>query len=171
VTARWSPEDLANQIARNPSLRLSRQNSPSSKPIPPTATNHPSEGVSPAGTSKAAKSRTRKLALAMSEDDLQTSVIDLARLYGYKVAHFRSVKVTKKDGSTYWQTPVQGEVGFPDLILLRDGRGLAWELKSQRGQPTPAQTQWLSAFKLAGFDARIIRPSDWLSGEIEHLLR
>jgi hypothetical protein len=114
----------------------------------------------------------KTLAAAMSEDELQTSVIKHAHFYGYRVAHFRSVRVTRKDGSTFWQTPVQADgEGFPDLILLKDGqRGLAWELKSEDGPVAKAQTNWLTAFKLAGFDARVVRPSDWLSGLVDSLL-
>ena len=99
---------------------------------------------------------------SVTEDDLLRAVLDLARIKGWRCAHFRSVKTQRPDGSTRWLTPVQGDgVGFPDLILLRGDRGIAWELKSDVGQGTDEQAEWLTAFKAAGLEARFVRPKDW----------
>jgi hypothetical protein len=84
--------------------------------------------------------------------------------------------------------------GFPDLVLVRDGRLVFAELKREKPtpcspsmhvklDPTPAQQQWLD--ELAGFAVRanmlpardgmptvwvaLWRPSDW--PEIERVLR
>jgi hypothetical protein len=54
------------------------------------------------------------------------------------------------------------EAGFPDIIALRDGRGLALECKSQHGHVRASQRSWVLAFDaVPGFDAAIVRPSDW----------
>jgi hypothetical protein len=45
--------------------------------------------------------------------------------------------------------------GVSDLILLRDGRAFALELKTARGRPTAAQMQFLSEFRAAGGEASI----------------
>lgn len=73
----------------------------------------------------------------MSENDLQTVVIQTAQLYGWKVCHFRPAKTDKG-----WRTPIEGDKGFPDLVLARDGEVLMPELKSQRGRLTIDQEEW-----------------------------
>ena len=98
----------------------------------------------------------------MTENDLLTSVLHLAKVTGWRTAHFRSVRTQRPDGSTRWLTPVQGDgVGFPDLILLRGDRGIAWELKSETGRVREEQMAWADAFRAAGFTAGIHKPSDW----------
>lgn len=109
------------------------------------------------------------LADAMTEADLQHNVIDLARRLGYLVHHCRPAQ-TRSGG---WATPIQGDAGFPDLILTATGRrrSVAAELKSMRGgQPTDAQRRWLDAFAAAGIPSYVWTPADWLSGEITHAL-
>ena len=54
--------------------------------------------------------------------------------------------------------------GFPDLILVRDGRMLAIEVKKQdpKSKVTPAQAQWIKALdEVDGVTAFVARPSDW----------
>ena len=47
----------------------------------------------------------------MSERELQDAVIQLARLLGWRVAHFRPAMTTRG-----WRTPVSADgAGFPDL--------------------------------------------------------
>jgi VRR-NUC domain-containing protein len=46
--------------------------------------------------------------------------------------------------------------GVSDLILLRDGRAFALELKTERGRPTAAQTQFISEFRAAGGEASVV---------------
>ena len=55
--------------------------------------------------------------------------------------------------------------GFPDLIMLHGGRGLAVELKSERGKIRDEQAEWLHAFALLpGMRSYTFRPHDYLSG-------
>ena len=89
----------------------------------------------------------------LSEEDLQTRIIDAAEAYGWRVIHHRAAKTGKG-----WRTAMQGHPGFPDLVLARDGVVLVAELKSRRGQPTDAQKLWLEAL---GDHARLWRPADW----------
>ncbi len=106
--------------------------------------------------------------IEMSEQDLLKCVLDTAKVFGWLTAHFRPAML--KNGN--WRTAVSGDgKGFPDVVLLRDNRSLAWELKSAKGKATHEQQTWLSAFKRAGWEARVIRPEDWLNGTIERLLR
>ena len=45
--------------------------------------------------------------------------------------------------------------GVSDLILLRDGRAFALELKTECGRPTTSQMQFVSEFRAAGGEASI----------------
>lgn len=94
----------------------------------------------------------------MSERQFQQQVIELARLLGYRVAHFRPA--LRQSGR--WATPVAADgAGFPDLVLVGRGRILFIELKSQRGQLTPAQKLWRDALLSANAEWYCWRPSDW----------
>lgn len=170
-----SDEDLATILSR-PGYRISRDSAPQ-KPRNPEPADCPSTVIPSPEASRAAKARTRKLAQAMSENDLQACVIDVAHHYGYKVAHFRSVRVKKKDGSTFWQTPVAADgTGWPDLVLVRAaregmGRVIFAELKTERGTVEPAQRDWLALLTLTQrVEVHCWRPTDWLNGTIERIL-
>lgn len=75
---------------------------------------------------------------AISETDFQNNVIALARMFGWRVAHFRPAKTSKG-----WRTPMQGDKGFPDLVLAKAGRVIFAELKSARGSVSKEQLAWL----------------------------
>jgi hypothetical protein len=62
----------------------------------------------------------------------------------------------------------RSEAGFPDLVLVRDGRLLFRELKTATGTLSEAQRRWIAALELAGADVRVWRPGDW--DEIEATL-
>jgi hypothetical protein len=100
--------------------------------------------------------------LTGSEAEFQARVIALARAEGWKVAHFRAVRIQRADGSTYYQTPVQADgSGWPDLFMVRDGVALAPELKTNTGRVRPEQQEWLAALRAAGIAASVWRPKDW----------
>ena len=106
----------------------------------------------------------------MKEADLQRQVIDLARLYGWRVAHFRAVRVQRANGSVHYCTPVQADgAGWPDLILCRPPRLIAAELKVGRNQLTAEQREWLKEFARCDVEICVWRPEDW--DEIERTLR
>ena len=95
-------------------------------------------------------------ALIPAEADLQRTIIEAARLHGFRVAHFRPARTEKG-----WRTPLEGDAGFPDLILALDGSVLAWELKGERGRLTAEQEAWRDALgNLAGgtIDYDLVRP-------------
>ena len=99
------------------------------------------------------------------EDIFQQQVIELAKYFGWRVAHFRSVRVMRKNGTYYYQTPVQADgAGWPDLVLAhRDkGRTIYAELKSETGKVSEAQQEWLEVLAAnPGNDVFTWRPSDW----------
>lgn len=112
----------------------------------------------------------RRLAQDEKEIPFQTKIVKFAREHGWKVHHTRPAR--KADGS--WSTPIQGDKGFPDLVLLKratDGstKAIAVELKSQRGATTPEQDEWLDLFRgIPSVHVAVWRPLD--SDEIWALL-
>jgi hypothetical protein len=97
-------------------------------------------------------------AAAMTERVLQTQVERLARLLGWMAYHT--------------EFSIRSTAGFPDLVLVHPVHGLVFlELKSERGRTTPAQEEWLEALAVAGVYARVIRPTDLISGVVEQILK
>lgn len=90
----------------------------------------------------------------MTERDWQHQVIDLAKLFGWRVYHPFLSK---------WS-----ERGFPDLTLVRE-RLIFVELKREDGRLSPHQEEWLDALKAAGVECYVWRPSDF--GEAQETLR
>lgn len=91
------------------------------------------------------------------ERDFQKCVLDLAKLYGWRRMHTRPARCRVR-GKDTWRTPIEGDDGFPDLVLARDGVVICAELKSETGKPSQAQLDWLAAL---GGVSRLWRPSDW----------
>lgn len=108
---------------------------------------------------------TAGLYAQISEATFTQQVIQLARVLGWRVAHFRPAMT--KGGR--WVTPMSGDVGFPDLVLIKPGRIIFAELKAEKGRLTPAQEKWLETAKAAGIQACLWRPRD--IDQIEHILR
>ena len=97
--------------------------------------------------------------IPVKEADLQDAIIDIARVLGYRVAHFRPALTDKG-----WRTPVSGDgKGFPDLELAhaQKHRTLYIECKSEKGRLSPEQNRWLMVLALAGNECYIIKPSEW----------
>jgi len=92
----------------------------------------------------------------MSEAELQSAILDLARWEGYLTFHVRDSR--KSTGP-----------GFPDLVLVhqRTGRLLFRELKTDVGKLTAGQEAWLDALRAGGHDADVWRTADWHSGRIQ----
>jgi hypothetical protein len=90
--------------------------------------------------------------LTMTEQQLTDTVVELAKFHGWKVVHFLPAKLRGK-----WRTPVQGDIGSPDLLLARRGVVLLVELKTEKGRVMPAQNEWAAAI---GAIYRLWRPSD-----------
>lgn len=88
----------------------------------------------------------------MSEDDLLTLVLDVAKTYRWKVVHYRPAKTAKG-----WRTPLQGDKGCPDVILARNGTVLLVELKAEHRYPDADQRAWLHELGEHGY---LWRPRD-----------
>lgn len=131
---------------------------------PRTAAEHPpaaeGPGRVPPGAARAA------LAKHITEDDLLSNVTHAARIHGFLVHHCRAARTA--DG---WRTPVQGNRGFPDLVLAKPGRLILAELKAQRGRLSAEQVVWRGVLDLVpAVEVYEWRPVDWLSGDIQAVL-
>ena len=93
----------------------------------------------------------------MTERELLVNVRGVAALLGWRTYHTHDSR--------------RSEAGFPDLVLVRAGRLLFRELKTETGRPTPEQLKWGEELWAARQDFAIWRPSDWLSGAIERDLQ
>ncbi len=92
----------------------------------------------------------------VTEDQWQTTLIELAQRLGWHVAHFRKAR-TKRG----WVTPVQADgKGFPDLVLVRER--VVWiETKSETGKLTLKQRDWAYWLEEAHQECYVFKPSDW----------
>lgn len=79
-----------------------------------------------------------------SEAQFQAAVLELARGFNYLCYHTHDSR--------------RSQAGFPDLILVRSGRVLAIECKSDKGKLTPEQKVWLDALSKAGIRCMVWRP-------------
>lgn len=97
---------------------------------------------------------------------LQAKVMDMARLFGWRRAHFRTAY---QPGAGKWVTPMSGETGFPDLVLLRPPRLIFAELKSDVGRLTSQQKEWITDLsQIEGIEVYVWKPKDL--DEIQRIL-
>lgn len=94
----------------------------------------------------------------MTEAQLQTGVIRLAKALGWEVYHTHDSRGSQK--------------GFPDLVLwhVEQGRILYRELKTTKGKLTAEQRTVLLALRAAGGDVDVWRPIDYLDDTVLHQL-
>lgn len=93
----------------------------------------------------------------ISEAQFQRQVLQLAKLTGWRTAHFRP----GLDRRGNWQTAVAGDgAGFPDLALVRE-RVLFVELKVNGNKLAPDQVTWRDALTQAGANWHHWTPDDW----------
>lgn len=74
------------------------------------------------------------------EYEFTKQVLKLAKLYGWRTAHFRPGMMT----NGRWITAVSGDgKGFPDLVLVRAERIIFAELKTDDGEMSVEQIDWM----------------------------
>ena len=103
------------------------------------------------------------------EADFLATIIEYAQAKDWLTAHFRHGMTSRvdKDGKTVWVTPVQGDgKGFPDLVLVRDGRLLFIEAKSEKGKPSEDQLKWYRELSKVAYSSprvgvHLWKPHDW----------
>lgn len=105
-----------------------------------------------------------------TEDALMRDLVGQAKVWRWWVQHTRSLVVMTATGPR-GMAPIQGQRGFPDLLLVRDAV-LAWELKREVGNDLDEdQRAWGTAFaalidvlgSTCPVEYRVVRPSDYES--------
>lgn len=93
--------------------------------------------------------------LQCSEAAFQDLIVQYAELRGWRWHHETDSRRSK--------------AGLPDLILVRRGRVIFAELKTERGKLRPAQRDWIADLEaVEGVETYVWRPSMW--HEIERIL-
>jgi hypothetical protein len=111
------------------------------------------------------------LAKSMSESELQANIIAMAHCLDRLVHAERRARIVRADGSVYHETPIQGDAGFFDLVLMDEHRIILAELKSETGTLSDSQKEWQRVAKLAHIKRVVCvwRPRDWVRGTIERI--
>ena len=97
-------------------------------------------------TERKAPYKTKKPQLVpQSEAAFTAAVIEAAHALGWIVHHCRPGRTAKG-----WTTPIQGDKGFPDLVMVRKHRLIFAELKGidvreRRGKLSFSQSKWILA--------------------------
>lgn len=98
---------------------------------------------------------TEKIRRSITEAQWQAHVIQIARLNGW-MAYHPPDNIPGKNGHVQKVTP-----GWPDLVLVRDGRMVVAELKTATGKTTAAQDHWLDELsRVPGVETYVWRPGD-----------
>jgi len=108
----------------------------------------------------------------VTEAGFQKTVLEMAKTFGWRVAHFRP-GLTK---SGKWRTAVAADgKGFPDLVLARPtvtnspGRLIFAELKVPPNDLTREQAHWIWLLEnVAKAEVYVWTPAQW--DEIERIL-
>lgn len=80
----------------------------------------------------------------------QDRVQQIAEGLGWAVLVIRPVRVQRKDGTVYYETPVAGSgKGFPDFLFVRE-RLVAAEVKTGKGRLSAEQKWWRDRLVAAG---------------------
>ena len=97
------------------------------------------------------------MTLPISEAEFSGQVYELAQQTGWRCHHGRP----GRSAAGRWSTPIQGDVGFPDWVMVRGDRLIFAELKTSNGQATPDQVEWLQALDRVEYvTAQLWRPHD-----------
>ena len=121
----------------------------------------------------------KKLARAMSEAELQKEVNNLLTANGWRWTHFRTAITT----AGHYVTAISGDKGFPDVVAVRPPRLVFIELKTERGQMSEDQLEWMGNLSMVnrageewtetegavvtgGIEVYLWKPMDLLDGSI-----
>ncbi len=124
----------------------------------------PRASLSPSSQKNKQRETYRHRQLTMTEQQFTNALLEWAKVYGWRRFHVRNSGVAG-------QSIVQGDKGFPDLVLVKPPRLIFAELKvgtagTLKGDPTVEQDQWLEAlgrnFNPIGYrECYLWRPEQW----------
>src|SRR6266576_1942769 len=110
----------------------------------------------------------RTLELLQTEAEFQAKIVAWAKINKWMVFH----PLPAKNSRGRWATHLLGDPGFPDLVMVRNGTVLFWEVKAEKGRMSVAQTLWETALRTCADEVssdiswtnvhhHVVRPSDW----------
>lgn len=102
-----------------------------------------------------------------SELACQVTIVEAAQWHGWRVHAERAAR--RADGE--WRTAIQGNVGFPDLVLVKGPRLLFVELKRKPNFLTEDQSIWGHRLSAAGADWRVVWVPEGVDRFIEDVLK
>ena len=85
--------------------------------------------------------------LKITEKQFESQVKDLAKTFGWLYYHT-------------WRS-IHSPAGFPDCVLVKEGRIIFAELKDEKGKVSEQQFEWLEALGKAKAEVYVFRPSDF----------
>ena len=95
----------------------------------------------------------------MTETEFTNELLKWAKAYGWHRFHARS-SGRMHNGKAI--PTVQGNSGFPDLVLLRGKRLIFAELKVGKNKPSDEQLQWIAMLdEVHGVEVHLWRPEQW----------
>ena len=98
------------------------------------------------------------MSVPISEQAFSEQVYDLAARNKWRTYHARPGQT----GGGKWATQMQGDVGFPDWVLVRGDRLIFAELKTDTGKVTDGQIEWLAVLnEVEQVTAQLWRPHDF----------
>ena len=97
------------------------------------------------------------LRVDLTEAEFLKQIMELATILGWRCVHFRPARTQKG-----WRTAMQGDPGFPDLVLAKKGKIVIAELKSEKGKLTDEQRAWLDEM----LDGLAGHPFQWDNDEL-----
>lgn len=90
----------------------------------------------------------------MLEKDIQKTIIDFLRYYGWLVIKNNTVGIYKKSTGKY--IPSQA-VGLADLTILKGGRVIMLEVKTAKGKQSDGQIEFQENWKEKGGEYYVVR--------------
>ena len=101
----------------------------------------------------------------MTEAEFKNVVISVAKRYGWLIHH----DLPAQNSRGKWATHIQGDAGFPDLVMSHPTGGLVFaELKAGRNKQSDAQLRWQRYLLEAEYECYCWYPKD-LDAIIERL--
>lgn len=101
---------------------------------------------------------------APTEAECQKTIIEAARTLGYLVHHTRPAQTGRG-----WRTPIQGDRGFPDLVIAGHGRLFVVELKRKPNRVGVEQMEWIAELERAGIYSSVVWVPDGMHAFIAEL--
>uniref|UniRef100_A0A6M3KM53 Putative VRR-NUC domain-containing protein n=1 Tax=viral metagenome TaxID=1070528 RepID=A0A6M3KM53_9ZZZZ len=140
-TSDWTEEILSDKLKTNPDLGVGVN----SKDIQKQPLNGKTDRVSAKGS------------IQHPHQDFINAILEVAELTGWLV-HVERPAMTAKG----YRTPIQGDAGFPDIVLTKRGKLIFWEVKIPPDKVRPEQQLWLDMLALVPrVIARVVEPDDW----------